>query len=83
MFEDIEVKPKFTLMYGIAEKSLAEMTDSEQKIAFSKAYVRAKEAAFSRGLPIIIGKNGLVIAEYSNGQKFVRENGKNIRLYNE
>jgi hypothetical protein len=30
---------------------------------------RVKEKAFSRGLPIIWGKNGSVVAEYANGNK--------------
>ena len=72
-----------TLLYGIAEKSYFEMDAKERKQATAAAFQRAKEAAFTRGLPIIYGENGLVIAEYVNGIRFVRENGKDIRPYHE
>jgi len=75
-------KPEdITLLYGIAEKSVFEMSEAEWKIAAAKGLERAKEAAFTRGLPIIYGENGLVIAEYADGRRFVRENGKDIRPY--
>lgn len=71
-----------TLLYGIAEKSYGDMTPEEKQKVAAAAFERAKEAAFTRGLPIIYGLNGLVIAEYVNGKRFVRENGKDIRPYN-
>lgn len=71
----------FTLLYGIAPKSYFDMTDAERKKATGMALERAKEAAFTRGLPIIYGKDGYVIAEYSDGRQFIRENGKDIKLY--
>lgn len=77
-----DLSSEYTLLYGIAEKSVFEMSDAERKQAAAKAFERAKEAAFTRGLPIIYGLNGLVIAEYADGRRFVRENGKDVRLYN-
>jgi len=77
------IKPEeITLLYGIAEKSYFEMDAKERKQAANAAFTRAKEAAFTRGLPIIYGENGLVIAEYVDGRRFVRENGKDIRPFN-
>lgn len=70
-----------TLLYGIASKSYFDMDETEQKKAASMAFERAKEAAFTRGLPIIYGENGFVIAEYSDGRRFIRENGKDVRAY--
>jgi hypothetical protein len=72
---------KFLLLYGLAKKSYFDMTDTERQVAAQSASERAKEAAFSRGLPIIYGASGLVIAEYANGKRFVHENGKDIRPY--
>jgi hypothetical protein len=73
--------PPITLLYGLAEKSYFDMNEAERKQAAAAGLQRAKEAAFTRGLPIIYGENGLVIAEYLDGRKFVRENGKDIRPY--
>ena len=70
-----------TMLYGIAEKSYFEMNATERKAAATAAFERAKESAFTRGLPIIYGEDGLVVAEYINGKRFVRENGKDIRPY--
>lgn len=72
---------EITLLYGIAEKSYFEMTGKERKVASSTAFQRAKEAAFTRGLPIIYWEKGFVIAEYSDGSRFVRVNGKDIRTW--
>ena len=73
---------KILLLYGLAKKSYFDMTDEERLMASKSASERAKEAAFSRGLPIIYGQHGLVIAEYVNGKRFVHQNGKDIRPYN-
>ncbi len=72
---------KILLLYGLAKKSYFDMNDEERYEASKAASERAKEAAFTRGLPIIYGENGLVIAEYANGKRFVHENGKDIHLY--
>ena len=69
------------LLYGLAKKSYFDMDDEERYQASKAASERAREAAFTRGLPIIYGENGLVIAEYANGHRFVYANGKDIRPY--
>jgi hypothetical protein len=69
------------LMYGLAAKSYSDMTADERQNAARLAFERAKEAAFTRNLPIIYAENGLVIAEYADGQRFIRENGQNLTPY--
>ena len=81
MMNDIEKQENITLLYGIAEKSYFDMTTEEREEAAAKAFERIKEAAFTRGLPIIYGRDGYVIAEYMDGKRFIRENGKDIRPY--
>jgi uncharacterized protein (DUF302 family) len=81
MVKDIEKQKNITLLYGIAEKSYFDMSAEERKLAWAKAFERIKEAAFTRGLPIIYGRNGFVIAEYIDGKRFIRENGKDIKPY--
>ncbi len=75
--------PPFTLLYGMAEKSCFDMTQDEWKQAAIKALERAKEAAFTRGLPIIYGENGHVIAEYADGRRFIRKRDQDIAPYYE
>lgn len=70
------------LMYGIAKKSYFDMNDEERLQAAQIVLERAKETAFTRGLPIIYGENGYVIAEYADGKRFIRKDGKNISMYN-
>jgi len=60
------IKP-ILLTYGGAEKSVFEMTPEEFKKAAESIVRRAKEKAFSKGLPIYYGRNGKVIAEYADG----------------
>lgn len=81
MVEYKENADNILLLYGLAKKSYFDMNDDERAVATKAASDRAKEAAFTRGLPIIYGENGLVIAEYANGQRFVYEDGKNVRPY--
>jgi hypothetical protein len=81
MLAQQESLPAVTLLYGIAQKSYFDMSEAERKKAAAMAFERAKEAAFTRGLPIIYGEDGCVIAEYSDGRRFVRENGKDLRPY--
>jgi len=76
-------KKGILLLYGMAEKPYGDMSVAERKSVSKAAFERAKEAAFTRGLPIIYGKDGLVIAEYANGNRFVRENGKDVRPYHD
>jgi hypothetical protein len=55
------------LRFGGASKSSFEMSDEELEQAAASILRRAKEKAFSRGLPIYYGKDGKVYAEYSDG----------------
>jgi hypothetical protein len=71
----------FTLLYGGAAKPAYLMTPEEYKEAAQRVVNRAKEKAFSRGLPIYYGVNGLVIAEFSDGRKFEVENRELVRPY--
>ena len=75
-------KESILLLYGMSDKPYGDMTAEEKEQVSAAAFERAKEAAFTRGLPIIYGLNGLVIAEYASGQRFERENGRDIRPYN-
>lgn len=69
------------LQYGMAKKSYFEMNEMERKEVARLALEKAKFDAFSRGLPIIFSIDGLIIAEYANGERFIRENGKDIIPY--
>ena len=80
---DTSTKDNILLLYGMAEKPYGDMTPEERKKVAAAAFERAKEAAFTRGLPIIYGWKGLVIAEYVDGRRFVRENGKDIIPYHD
>ena len=64
--ENKSIKPVL-LTYGGAEKSSFDMTPEEFTVASKSILRRAKEKAFSKGLPIYYGKNGKVIAEYADG----------------
>lgn len=55
------------LRYGGAEKSIFEMNNEELKKAAISILRRAKEKAFSKGLPIYFAKDGKVYAEYADG----------------
>jgi len=55
------------LRYGGAEKSIFEMTNEELQKAANSILRRAKEKAFSKGLPIYFAKDGKVYAEYADG----------------
>jgi hypothetical protein len=57
------------IFYGGAKVPFHLQNEEEQKQANSRIMERVKEKAFSRGLPIIWGKNGFVVAEYANGNK--------------
>lgn len=64
------------ILYGGAKVPFHLQNEVEQKEADLKTLERAKEKAFSRGLPIIWGKNGKVVAEYANGNKYLVINGE-------
>ena len=55
------------LRYGAAKKSSFEMNKEELEQAAVSIVRRAKEKAFSKGLPIYYGKYGKIYAEYPDG----------------
>jgi len=61
------------LRYGGAEKSVFEMTKEELVQAAESILRRAKEKAFSKGRPIIFGKEGKVYEEWPDGRIVERQ----------
>ena len=61
--------PQSTIMplFGGAEKPVEEMNEEEQELAAEQVYLKVREAAFSRGLPVIIEKEGQTIREFADG----------------
>lgn len=55
--------------YGGAKKSVFEMNAEEFEEAAKNTTRRAKEKAFSKGLPIYISVDGQVYAEYVDGRR--------------
>ena len=55
------------LRFGGAKKSSFEMSKEELEQAAASILRRAKEKAFSKGLPIYFSINKKVFAEYPNG----------------
>ena len=55
------------LNYGGAEKFIAEMNNKELDMASQSILRRAKEKAFSKGLPIYYSRNEKLMAEYPDG----------------
>jgi hypothetical protein len=55
------------LRYGGAKKSTFEMTSEELVQAAGNILRRAKEKAFSKGLPIYYTRDGILMAEYPDG----------------
>jgi hypothetical protein len=60
-------EPIVYLLYGGAKKSCFEMTAEELQAAAQSSLRRAREKAFSKGLPIYSYRNKLVVAEYPDG----------------
>lgn len=56
------------LNYGGARKFVAEMNDAELETARRSIVRRAREKAFSKGLPVYYHKNGLLVAEFPDGR---------------
>ncbi len=75
------VKNEYQLLYGGAVKSFHLMNEKERMEVAKKVVERAKEKAFSRGLPIYYEVKGLVIAEFADGRKFEVENQEFVRSY--
>jgi hypothetical protein len=54
--------------YGGAEKLIADMNEEELEEARQSIMRRAREKAFSKGLPIYYYKEGVQVAEYPDGR---------------
>lgn len=54
--------------YGGAKKSIFEMDNDELQKTAESIVRRAKEQAFSRGLPIYFSKGGVLMAEFPDGR---------------
>ncbi len=59
--------PAILPLYGGAAKSIETMTAEQFDVAAEQVYVKVREAAFSRGLPMIIEENGRAFREYADG----------------
>ena len=59
--------PAILPLYGGAAKSIETMTVEQFDVAAEQVYVKVREAAFSRGLPVIIEENGRAFREYADG----------------
>ncbi|MCU0339958.1 MAG: hypothetical protein MUE30_08740 [Spirosomaceae bacterium] len=71
------------LLYGGATHSFFEMNEQEYATMAKEVHKKALEKAFSRGLPIYYSKNGVVIAEFADGKRFVVENSEFVKPYTE
>ena len=56
------------LNYGGAKKFIADMNEEELEEARQAIMRRAREKAFSKGLPIYYQLNDLLVAEYPDGR---------------
>ena len=56
------------LRYGGAKKSTFEMNSEELNQAAQSILLRAKEKAFSKGMPIYFSKDGNLMAEFPDGR---------------
>lgn len=65
--ERIELIPVL-LNYGGATKPLNEMNEEELQAARDSIVRRAKEKAFSKGLPIYYALESKLVAEYADGR---------------
>jgi hypothetical protein len=65
--DDKQRTPIF-LRFGGAIKPTFEMSQEELEQAALSILRRAKEKAFSKGLPIYFSKDDVLMAEYSNGR---------------
>lgn len=54
-------------LFGGANKPIEEMTADEHSWAADQVYQKVREAAFSRGLPVIIKIDGQLIKEFADG----------------
>lgn len=56
------------LNYGGAKKFVADMTPEEFEIARKSIVRRAREKAFSKGIPIYYSRQGKLLAEHPDGK---------------
>ena len=61
------------LNYGGARKFISDMDVSELNNVKDSILRRAKEKAFSKGLPIYYNRNGKLMAEYYDGKILIIE----------
>ena len=54
-------------LFGGAKKPIEAMSEVEQEKAAEQVYLKVREAAFSRGLPVIVEKEGQTIREFADG----------------
>lgn len=59
--------PAILPLYGGAEKPIEAMTTEQFDVAAEQVYVKVREAAFSRGLAVIIEKDGRAFREFADG----------------
>lgn len=59
--------PTILPLFGGANKPIEEMTADEQRWAADQVYQKVREAAFSRGLPVIIKIDGQVVKQFADG----------------
>ena len=66
----IEDTPKLPVLlnYGGAQKFIADMDADELETARQSIMRRAREKAFSKGLPIYYRLNGSLVAEFPDGR---------------
>ena len=60
--------PAILPLYGGAEKPVSQMSREEFDAVAQIVYDKVREQAFSRGLPVVIGRAGQVIKEYADGR---------------
>lgn len=71
------IKP-ILVRYGGADKPLNEMSKAELETAAKSIVRRAKEKAFSKGLPIYYATDGNLVAEYADGRKVIVKKLTNV-----
>ena len=59
--------PVIMALYGGAARPIEAMTAEQFSLAAEQVYVKVREAAFSRGLPVIIERNGRAFREFADG----------------
>ena len=62
---------QINILFGGAALPLHLQSSEQLKASSTEKLKRVKEKAFMRGLPIIWGENGKIIAEFANGNKFL------------